>query len=76
MNSPVAPLSTRELTDFLSKVSVVSSSTFSLRELDSLVAKMVYFSGSDFSHFGFHILGIIGVAVGARGGFFWILHVW
>ena len=69
MNSPVALLSTRELMDFLSKVSVVLSLTFSLRELDSPIAKMVYFSGSAFSNFGFCILGIIGVAAGVRGGF-------
>ena len=69
MNSPVALLSTRELTDFLSEVSVVSISTFSLRKLDSPIAKMVYLSGNAFSHFGFHTFGIIGVIVGVRRGF-------
>ena len=69
MNSPVPLLSTRELTDFLSKVSVVSSSTFSLRELDSPIAEMVYLSGSAFSHFGFRTFRVIGVIGGARRGF-------
>ena len=40
MNSPFAPLSTRELTDFLSEVSVVSSSTFNFKELDSPTAEI------------------------------------
>ena len=55
--------------DFLSEVFVVLSSTFSLRELDSPIAKMVYLSGNAFSHFGFHTFRIIGVVAGARGGF-------
>ena len=60
MNSPVAPLSTREVIVFFSVVSIVSISTFNLREAAfSSAAKMIYFSGKAFSHFGFWILGII-----------------
>ena len=40
-----------------------------LTELDSPIAKMVYLSGSAFSHFGFRTLRIIGVTAGARGRF-------
>src|ERR1700761_5631805 len=65
MNSPVAPLSTREATDFLSAVSIVSISTFNLSEADfSSAAAMVYFSGSPFSHFGFRTFGAAGVDMG------------
>src|ERR1700761_4951032 len=69
MNSPVAPLSTREATDFLSAVSIVSISTFNLSEADfSSAAAMVYFSGSPFSHFGFRTLGAAGVDTGVGTG--------
>ena len=68
LRSVLWQLSTRELTHFLSKVSVVLSSTFSLRELDSPVAEMVCFSGSAFSHFSFHIFRITGINMGMGGG--------
>ena len=59
MNSLVAPLSTRQVTEFRSEVSIVSISTFSLRDvtLCSAVA-MTYCLGNYFSHFGFHIFGM------------------
>jgi len=52
MNSPVAPLSTKELTDFTSPVSVVSSSTFSFREVEPSSTKaMTSLDGRSHSHF-------------------------
>src|ERR1700684_1537030 len=60
MNSPVAPLSTRELMALLSEVSVVSSSTFNFRDLDSPVAEIWYFSGNGLSHLGFRFFGVSG----------------
>jgi len=66
MNSPVAPLSMKELTDFTSPVSVVSSSTFSLREVEpSSADAMTSLDGSCRSHFG-HLFRVIsvGMAVG------------
>src|SRR5271170_4552163 len=68
MNSPVAPLSTRELTALLSEVSVVSSSNFNFRDLDSPVAEIWYFSGNGLSHLGFRFFGISGVGSGSREG--------
>ena len=45
---------------FFSAVSVVSISTFNLREaVFPSAAEMMYFPGKAFSHFGFLILGII-----------------
>ena len=64
--SPVAPLSTKELTDFTSPVSVVSSSTFSLREVEpSSADAMTSLDGSHRSHFGrlFRVISI-GMTVG------------
>jgi len=67
MNSPVAPLSMKELTDFTSPVSVVSSSTFSLREAEPSSAEaMTSLDGSCCSHFG-HLFRVI--SVGATVGF-------
>ena len=60
------PLSTRQVMDFRSKVSIVLISTFSLRDvrLCSAVA-MKYFLGSAFSHFNFHIFrAVAGVGAG------------
>ena len=56
MNSLVTPLSTRQVMDFHSEVSIISISTFSLRDvrLCSTVA-MKYFLSNAFSHFDFHI---------------------
>jgi len=62
-NSPVAPLSTNELTDFTSPVSVVSSSTFSLREVKPSSAEaMTSLDGSCRSHFG-HLFRTISIGV-------------
>ena len=53
MNSLVAPLSMKELTDFTSPVSVVSSSTSSLSEVEpSSTEAMTSLDGSRHSHFG------------------------
>jgi len=53
MNSPMALLSMKELTDFTSPVSVVSSSTFSLSEVElSSAEAMTSLDGSRHSHFG------------------------
>jgi len=66
MNSPVAPLSTKELTDFTSPVSVVSSSTFSLREVEPSSAEaMTSLDGSRHSHFR-HLFRTISVGVTIR----------
>ena len=52
-NSLVDPLSMKELTDFTSPVSVVSSSTFSLRGVEPSSAEaMMNLDGSCPSHFG------------------------
>jgi len=53
VNSLVAPLSMKELMDFTSPVSVVSSSTFSLREVEPSSAEaMTRLDGGCRSHFG------------------------
>ena len=68
MNSLVAPLSTRQVTEFHSEVSIVSISAFSLRDvrLCSAVA-MTCCLGNAFSHFGFHIFGM-GTGMGMETG--------
>jgi len=66
MNSPVALLSTKELTDFTSPVSVVSSSTFNFREVElSSTEAMTSLDGSCCSHFGrlFQIISV-GMTIG------------
>ena len=54
------PLSTRQVMDFHSEVSIISISTFNLRDirLCSAVA-MKYFLGNAFSHFDFCIFGVV-----------------
>ena len=66
MNSLVAPLSTKELMDFTSPVSVVSSSTFSLREVERSSAEaMTSLDGSRRPHFGCLFRTIsVGVTIG------------
>ena len=71
MNSPVAPQSTRAVTDLFSAVSVVSISTFKLSEegLFSVTA-MTNFAGNDLSRLGRRRVGGGvggGVGVGYRG---------
>ena len=70
MNSPVAPQSTRAVTDFFSAVSVVSISTFKLSEegLFSVVA-MTNLAGNDLSHLGHRrVGGGVGVGYGGDSG--------
>ena len=68
MNSPVAPLSTREVLVFFSAVSVVWISTFNLREAAfPSAAEMMYFPGKAFSHFSFQTLGIVVQIWGGSG---------
>ena len=53
MNSPVAPESTRDKTDFTSAVSVVSISTLSQRDVGlSSVEAMMSLDSNCHSHFG------------------------
>lgn len=74
MTSPVDPLSNRERTDFLSAVSVVSISTFSLSEVGPVSeVAMTNFFGSRLSHLGRRMRGLAGVSgveveIGASSG--------
>ena len=75
MNSPVAPQSTRAVTDLFSAVSVVSISTFKLSEegLFSVTA-MTNLAGNDLSRLGHRrvrggIGGGVGVGYGEDSGF-------
>src|ERR1700761_3554929 len=67
MNSPVAPLSTRVVTNFFHVVSADSISIFNLSELESSPAEaMVYAFGNIFSHLGLQILRVVtGMQAGA-----------
>ena len=69
INFPVAPQSTKALVDLTSAVSVVSGSTFSLRELVlPSVAPMMNLDGSHLSHLGQDLGQSRNVGVGDRDG--------